>query len=91
MAAPAAAPPPLTWVACASAPTGQPQPRSGHSLTTLAGGETHVLFGGTGLGAGGKAAYLNNAHVCRLGADGAVAWTPLQTQGPQVGAGLLFW
>lgn len=87
-----AAPPPLppqqlAWAACpAPHGAGQPQPRSGHSFTTLAGGETHVLFGGTGHGSGGKAAYLSDAHVCRTGADGTVAWTPLDVQGPQVGA-----
>ena len=48
-----------------------------------------MLFGGTGLGAGGKAVHLNDAHVCRIGADGAVAWAPVQAQGPQVGAAVL--
>ena len=86
--APAAAPPPLAWAACAAA-AGQPQARAGHSFTTLVGGETHVLFGGTGLGTGGKATHLNDAHICRVGADGAVTWAALQTQGPQVGAGVL--
>lgn len=87
-AAAAGAAPPLAWVPCGGA-QGQPQARSGHSFTSLAGGETHVLFGGTGLGAGGKAAYLNDAHVCRVGADGAVAWASVPVHGPQVGAGMM--
>lgn len=86
--APAAPPLPLAWAACAGA-AGQPQARAGHSFTTLVGGETHVLFGGTGLGTGGKATHLNDAHICRVGADGAVTWAALQTQGPQVGPGVL--
>lgn len=76
MAAPAAA--------CAWAPAGgsgpAPQPRSGHTFTTC--GDTHVLFGGTVHGAGGKAAFLSDAWIAQVQADGAVAWQPLAAEGP---------
>jgi dynein heavy chain len=59
-----------------------PSPRSGHTLTTLAGGETHVLFGGAGRGAGSKASYLCDAHIARVTpANGGVTWQALATTG----------
>jgi dynein heavy chain len=76
----------LAWVRCGGAATAgdssSPLPRSGHTFTTLAGGDVHVLFGGTGLGADGKAAALGDAHTCRVAADGSVSWQALSVQGP---------
>lgn len=82
----------VSWaVACASAGGGagqssSPTPRSGHTFTTLAGGEVHVLFGGSGqeASAGGKAAStLNDVHVCCVAPDtSAITWAPLAVEGP---------
>ncbi|EFN60095.1 hypothetical protein CHLNCDRAFT_133411 [Chlorella variabilis] len=69
----------LCWVACSggsgpgASPAG-PLPRCGHTFTTLANGDVHVLFGGAGRGTGTKATYLADAHVARVAADGSVTW-----------------
>lgn len=82
----------VSWVAaCAGAgglagdAAAGPAPRSGHTFTTLAGGETHVLFGGSGQGSGSAkgASALSDVHICRVApADGAVTWAPLAVEGP---------
>lgn len=73
----------VSWGAVCGGGAAAPPPRAGHTFTTLAGGDTHVLFGGSGQGAGGRAASLADAHVCRVAPDsGAVAWAPLAVEGP---------
>lgn len=82
----------VSWAAaCAGAtsstePSCAPAPRSGHTFTTLTGGDVHVLFGGSGQGrtASSKAASaLNDVHICSVAPDnGAVTWAPLAVQGP---------
>lgn len=76
----------LCWVACSggsgpgASPAG-PLPRCGHTFTTLANGDVHVLFGGAGRGTGTKATYLADAHVARVAADGSVTWQAVATEG----------
>ncbi len=82
----------VSWAAaCVGAgggmePSGAPAPRSGHTFTTLAGGDVHILFGGSGQGRtnGSKAASaFNDVHVCSVAPDsGVVTWAPLVVQGP---------
>ena len=77
----------LAWVPCGgqgggTPPHATPLPRSGHSFTTLVGGDVHVLFGGVGGSPGAEAAYLADAHVARVGSDGGVTWQPVVAEGP---------
>lgn len=71
--------PQIVWTPQCAGGAAAPEPRSGHSFTSLS-DDTHMLFGGTGLGAAGKAAYMNDAWLCKVSEAGAVSWAPLDAQ-----------